>query len=337
MTYKLMIKTHTETKLKYLCITKKEKWETYSGSGVYWKKHLKKYGNTFTTELLYETDDYEEFVIQCLLASQFYDIVNSKEFANSIPEKGYDNIHESGYTNFELWWMYASEDLKNTTIKKRNASIKEHHWSTTESASDISKKISDASIMYWSQYTLDERRLMTQTIREKSKEFFNNKDSIEYQNYVEKQRRNTKLICANTPFEVLSERNRKHRLNMSDEAKEQRADKIREVYKTGKHDALFKKMSEDRMGVDNPAAKIIVWYDIEYTKSQFYKMLKLENIDKILAENLLNDENMPNCYKKYVDVVKEYPVDTCPYCGKTNKKTSSFLRWHFENCKNKKS
>lgn len=42
VTYKLMIKTHNKTNLKYLCITKRDDWKGYTGSGGIWKTTNKK-------------------------------------------------------------------------------------------------------------------------------------------------------------------------------------------------------------------------------------------------------------------------------------------------------
>ena len=63
MMHKLMIKTHLETNLKYLCYTCKEgkEYDTYKGSGKAWKQHLKKFGDNIKTELIFETNDIQEF------------------------------------------------------------------------------------------------------------------------------------------------------------------------------------------------------------------------------------------------------------------------------------
>lgn len=88
MKYKLMIKTHLLTNLKYLCVTIKEDYQAYTGSGREWKKHLKENGNLFKTTLLFETDDRIEFSKQCLNKSIQFDIVNSSEWANLTIEYG---------------------------------------------------------------------------------------------------------------------------------------------------------------------------------------------------------------------------------------------------------
>lgn len=88
MKYKLMIKTHLLTDMKYLCVTIKDNYHSYSGSGRAWKKHLKEHGNLQKTQLVFETNDKLEFSKKCLEKSIEFDIVNSPEWANLIFEYG---------------------------------------------------------------------------------------------------------------------------------------------------------------------------------------------------------------------------------------------------------
>jgi hypothetical protein len=88
MKYKLMIKTHQYTGLKYLCVTTKTEYHKYSGSGINWRKHLKEHGRFWDTELLFETDNKEEFSKVCLEKSIGYNIINSPKWANSVYETG---------------------------------------------------------------------------------------------------------------------------------------------------------------------------------------------------------------------------------------------------------
>jgi hypothetical protein len=90
MKYKLLLKTHLTTNLKYLCKTVKTDYISYKGSGKAWKAHLKKYGRNVSNILLYETNDLAEFTKVCLHQSYEMDIVNSSEFANLKPEDGLD-------------------------------------------------------------------------------------------------------------------------------------------------------------------------------------------------------------------------------------------------------
>ena len=333
-----MIKTHNQTKLKYLCITKKDDWVKYKGSGGYWINHLRKYGDDISTELLYETEDYDDFLIQCLLYSELYNVALSEEFANQIPESGYDsNVH--GYNNLELWWQYASDDMKRDVYNRRKDSLKLNHWIHNDDISNqIKSKISEKQLTHWSQFSLDERRLMTADIRAKATKFFEDRSSQRYIDYTKKQSENTRRYLANTPFEVLSERNRKHRLNMTTEGKRARAEKIREVYKTGKHDAIFKKMSQERVGLGNPGAKVIVWYGEKYTMGQFYNFVKETGLIKADVDKILDDVNIEECYRDYPANRTDYEVLICPHCNKNSggRIPSGFKRWHFNNCKTKK-
>lgn len=83
-----MIKTHKHTGLKYLCVTTRKEYHKYSGSGVEWKKHLKENGRAWNTELIFESDNINDFSRVCLEKSIFYDIVNSKDWANITLENG---------------------------------------------------------------------------------------------------------------------------------------------------------------------------------------------------------------------------------------------------------
>ena len=83
----LYLKTHNNTQLKYLGKTVQDPFK-YSGSGVKWKDHLKKYGDDVTTKILFETTDDDEFERVGLEYSEKWNIVESEEFANLIPEDG---------------------------------------------------------------------------------------------------------------------------------------------------------------------------------------------------------------------------------------------------------
>jgi len=92
MLYYLMIKSHNKTKLKYLCqhFGIKESCFAYSGSGTYWKRHLKKYGKDISTEILFETNSLEKLKNKGLYYSELYNVVESDEWANLCIETGAD-------------------------------------------------------------------------------------------------------------------------------------------------------------------------------------------------------------------------------------------------------
>jgi len=87
----LLIKEHAYTGLKYLCkhvASSFSDCEKYKGSGTYWKRHLKQYGNNVKTTCLFVTDDKDEFREIAKKYSLKFDVVNSKEWANLCTEEG---------------------------------------------------------------------------------------------------------------------------------------------------------------------------------------------------------------------------------------------------------
>ena len=79
--------THNKTGLLYLGYTTKD-LSDYDGSGKHWKRHLKKHGCDISKEIIFQSDIDELFELVCLEYSDKYDIVNSKAWANLIPEDG---------------------------------------------------------------------------------------------------------------------------------------------------------------------------------------------------------------------------------------------------------
>ena len=82
----LYVKTHP-TGLKYLGKTVQDP-NKYKGSGTHWLRHLNKHGEEHTTEILLETNDKEMFREKALYYSNLYNVVESKEWANIVPEQG---------------------------------------------------------------------------------------------------------------------------------------------------------------------------------------------------------------------------------------------------------
>lgn len=86
--HKLLIKTHNVTGLKYLCYTQKEDHFSYKGSGKHWKRHIKEHGYDVTTELIFESESYDDFVKIAREYSEKYDIVTNNAWANLRIEEG---------------------------------------------------------------------------------------------------------------------------------------------------------------------------------------------------------------------------------------------------------
>lgn len=83
----LYVKTHSKTGLKYLGKTTKDPY-TYKGSGVDWKQHLKEHGEEHTTEVLQECTSNKELNDWGRYYSDLWNVVESHEWANRIPETG---------------------------------------------------------------------------------------------------------------------------------------------------------------------------------------------------------------------------------------------------------
>ncbi len=100
----LYIKIHIKG-LKYFGRTINDPYK-YKGSGPHWKRYLKKYGNNVKTIVIasFEDDD-PRLQTYAETFSTENDIVESKEWANKIPESGIQNYHSptiNYYTNSEL-------------------------------------------------------------------------------------------------------------------------------------------------------------------------------------------------------------------------------------------
>jgi hypothetical protein len=126
-------KTHNTTGLKYLGKTTKNP-HTYMGSGKMWLRHIKKYGNNISTEIIFQTEDIDEFRRFSLEYSIKNDIVNSIEWANLILETGTGGDNPHSYTD------HAKKKSKDT--RKMNNKT----WKQTQISNE---KRSASHINYW--------------------------------------------------------------------------------------------------------------------------------------------------------------------------------------------
>lgn len=113
-----MIKTHNQTNFKYLCKTACNDPIKYLGSGKHWKRHLKKHGRDVSTEILYQSEDLNDFNQQCLQTSYELNVVSSNEWANLIDETGLDG----GTTHNNPHWLKNFKHSKETKRKIGDAS-----------------------------------------------------------------------------------------------------------------------------------------------------------------------------------------------------------------------
>ena len=106
MIHKLMIKTHNKTGLKYLCYTRKKDHDSYTGSGIDWLSHLLTHGFDFTTELIFESENFNDFKEIAIEKSLEFDVVNSENWANRKIEEG-----DGGDTvSYKKWITNGIED-----------------------------------------------------------------------------------------------------------------------------------------------------------------------------------------------------------------------------------
>lgn len=142
----LYIKTHLDTGLKYLGKTTRDPFK-YSGSGKYWKRHLKTYGDNVHTLVLLSTDDTNLCTKFALFFSKVYDVVNSNGWANLRVENGTDGApvgHEGHqFTEDELQRISEASKLHwsdpEFVEKMRAAQSKSWTEERRESQSAVSK------------------------------------------------------------------------------------------------------------------------------------------------------------------------------------------------------
>jgi hypothetical protein len=87
----LLVKEHKDTGLKYLCkhvASSFSECVKYSGSGTYWKRHIKKYGNNVATTCLFVTEDAEVFRTVAKKYSIDLKVTESNLWANLCDEEG---------------------------------------------------------------------------------------------------------------------------------------------------------------------------------------------------------------------------------------------------------
>lgn len=84
----LYVKTHRKTGLKYLGKTKSTDPHSYKGSGGIWKSHIKEFGYDVETVILRECHSNQEVNKWGRHYSELWNIVESAEWANQIPETG---------------------------------------------------------------------------------------------------------------------------------------------------------------------------------------------------------------------------------------------------------
>lgn len=132
--------------LKYLGITTQNPYKYY-GSGIFWRRHLKKYKygiKKIKTEILYESESQEDIEIKGLYYSNLWNVIENPEFANLISESGYGGkligLSENARQNNILSHSKKIKqyDLEGNFLKEFN-SLKDAATITKSNRSQISK------------------------------------------------------------------------------------------------------------------------------------------------------------------------------------------------------
>lgn len=134
----LYVKTHNVTGLKYFGKTTKEDPIKYSGSGKYWKRHLKKHGFDFSTEIVGEFEDPKLCQEIALKFSMDNDIVNNEDWANLIEENGLDGA-PIGNIISDRTKNKISKSLLGKPSTKSSYKMKESHEERSSRMMNISK------------------------------------------------------------------------------------------------------------------------------------------------------------------------------------------------------
>ena len=120
MTIYLYVKTHNKTGLKYLGKTISEDPHKYPGSGIRWKKHLKKHGYDYSTEILRECQTENEMIEWGLYYSNLWNVKESNEWANLKEEAG-----DRGSLSIDLKSRISKSMIgqKHSELRRQNNSI----------------------------------------------------------------------------------------------------------------------------------------------------------------------------------------------------------------------
>ncbi len=140
--YFLYLKTHKQTKLKYLGYTNKNPHK-YKGSGTYWKRHLKIHGENVLTKILLRTQKKEEIVKLGLYFSKRWNIVDSPRFANLKLETGDGGRMPWDKECRAKVALYWNEENRKKVGERMSKEIRTEQWKNNIRRGLIGKPLSD--------------------------------------------------------------------------------------------------------------------------------------------------------------------------------------------------
>lgn len=131
----LYVKTHNVTGLKYFGkVSDRKDPFAYHGSGVYWKKHLKKHGYDLTTEIVGVFDSVDECSKAAIQFSIDNNIVESDQWANLRIENGMDGApagHVGSYPSYNTRKLISEQSSKRWSdieYRKRVVASHKRRW-----------------------------------------------------------------------------------------------------------------------------------------------------------------------------------------------------------------
>lgn len=268
--FRLMIKTHRTTGYKYLCVTTKEDYEGYCGSGVRWRKHLQAHGFDVSTEVLFEHHSRDDiFKHVCLYYSDVYDVVNSSEWANLILEDG-----NTG----------SAFSFRNTESKVSISTKFKKIFSETERGRIWRKNIGIASSKVWNAYTPEEKHKRVS----KLKAIYTEEKRAEHSATLKRYHGNMSTEEKLAKGAALSNAYQ----SKDSEWKAARGNKIsNSLQESDAFASYVDTMKEARVGGGNPAARMVHWDGMVFdTCAAFYAYIR-ENkiISKNAAERILKN------------------------------------------------
>lgn len=314
--YKLLLKTHFDTGVNYLCVTKRKDFVVYPGSGIAWKRLLAKYPESeILTNLLYSSDVLQEFNIVCLYYSCLLDVVNSNAYANLVPEQGYQNL--DGKSNLNLWWEFASEDQKAPVIEKRTKNM----INTVQSSG----------------------RTLMEEARQASREFAR-ENGYENVSQIPEIKEKTKKSRIETLLKLYGVDNSTKIPGVADKIKKLRVDTLNEKYGVdhplqipgmGKlvHEKRTKTLLE-KYGVENPSQIPEFKEQISKSISQSMKNREIRKCKYCSFESKNNTFHEKYYCKENKDRT-EPEKKVCEHCSKVCS-SANYSRWHGDNCKHNK-
>lgn len=112
-----MIKKCMNTGLKYLCKTSgKKNPYLYTGSGIRWLNHIKKYQSYIITCIIGEYETKEELKQAGLYYSKLFNVVEDNNWANLVEEKGDGGLIGKGQLG-KTWKIKDTTKMHNTKTK----------------------------------------------------------------------------------------------------------------------------------------------------------------------------------------------------------------------------